>query len=139
MSEPNYTIHKAAGVLIKDRKLLVERSEGKEHFIAPGGSVEEGESVPEALVRELMEEFQVTVKESDISFMETFYAEAAGRPGEFLRMDVYMVAEWEGEPTPDNEVEEIAWVTSDNPNNLTIGSIFEHDVIPLLKERDLIN
>ncbi len=39
-----YDIHKAAGIIIRDKKLLVERSKGKEFFIAPGGTIEEGET-----------------------------------------------------------------------------------------------
>jgi len=35
-----HIIHKAAGILIKDRKLLVEKSHNKQIFIAPGGSIE---------------------------------------------------------------------------------------------------
>ena len=67
-------IHKAAGILIRDRKLLVERSKGKEFFIAPGGSIEDGETAEEAVIRELMEEFQVTVVPEDLSVFGTFRA-----------------------------------------------------------------
>ena len=59
-------IYKAAGIIIKNRKLLIEKSENKEFFIAPGGSIEEGETPEQALVRELWEEFEIKVKESDI-------------------------------------------------------------------------
>ncbi len=58
-------IHKAAGILIRDKKLLVERSKGKEYIIAPGGSIELGETAEEAVIRELMEEFGVTVRPED--------------------------------------------------------------------------
>ena len=138
-AEPEFSIHKAAGVLIKERKILVEKSVGKDFFIAPGGSVEDDEAVPQALVRELLEEFRIEVNESDLEYLDTFYAEAAGRPGEHLRMDVYMVNYWTGEPTPDHEVDVIEWIASANPKGLQIGSIFEHDVIPLLVEKGLID
>ena len=48
-------IHKSGGVLIKDRRLLVTRSKGKDIFIAPGGKLEEGETAVQAIVREMME------------------------------------------------------------------------------------
>src|SRR4051812_20782408 len=49
-------IHKAGGIIIRDKKLLVERSKGKDFFKTPGGSIELGETPKQALVRELLEE-----------------------------------------------------------------------------------
>jgi mutator protein MutT len=139
MSSTKVDIHKAAGIIIRDRKLLVERSEGKEFFIAPGGSVEPGETVEQAVVRELKEEFDINVKGSDLEEFGTFYADAAGQEKLRLRMDVFTVKEWQGEPTPNSEVEEIAWITSNQPKSMKVGSIFEHEVIPRLKAKNLID
>lgn len=132
-------IHKAAGVIIRDRKLLVERSTGKKHFIAPGGSVEAGETDKQALRRELREEFRIETTEEDFEPFGTFYAQAAGQEHRRVRMDVFRVHRWEGEPTPDNEVEEIAWINSNDVGRIVLGSIFEHDVIPRLVEANLID
>ncbi|HEV2412730.1 MAG TPA: NUDIX domain-containing protein [Candidatus Saccharimonadales bacterium] len=132
-------IHKAGGIIIRNKRLLVERSKDKEFFIAPGGSVEPGETPGQALVRELREEFQITVKEDDIKPFGTFYAQAAGQEDKTVQMDVFTVGEWEGEPTPDNEVEEIRWITSTPPEDIKVGSIFEHEVLPRLKEVGLID
>ncbi len=132
-------IHKAAGILIRDRKLLVERSKGKEFFIAPGGSIEDGETPEEAVIRELLEEFQVTVYPEDLSIFGKFRARAAGQEDKIVEMQVFNVANWQGEPTADNEVEEIRWVTSQPEAGIKIGSIFEHEVIPRLKGADLID
>lgn len=132
-------IHKAAGIIIRDKKLLVERSEGKDFFIAPGGSIEEGETPKQALVRELMEEFQIVVRENDLVEFDTFRAQAAGQEHRIVKMEVFVVNSWEGEPTPDNEVEEIRWITSAPEKGVKIGSIFEHEVIPRLKTDNLID
>lgn len=132
-------IHKSGGILIRDRKLLVERSQGKEFFIAPGGSIEEGETPQRALVRKLAEEFDITVKESDFQSFGTFFAQAAGNADKTIRMDVFLVPQWQGEPKPSSEVEEIAWITSTPPLGMKVGSIFEHEVIPRLKEKGLID
>lgn len=135
----DYQIYKAGGILIKDKKLLVEKSKGKEFFIAPGGSIEAGETPKQALIRELVEEFQITTSENDFEKFDTFYAQAAGDESKTIRMDVFIVKSWVGEPKPDNEVEEIAWINSNIPKGMRVGSIFEHEVIPRLKEKGLID
>lgn len=132
-------IHKAAGIIIRDRKLLVEKSRNKEFFISPGGSIENGETAKQALARELMEEFQITVEESNMEAFGTFSAAAAGNESKMVVMEVFMIKAFQGEPTPDNEVEKIAWINSSIPQGMKVGSIFEHHIIPLLKERDLID
>jgi len=136
----NYDIHKAAGIIIKDRRLLVERSKGKDVFIAPGGKLEPGETSQQAVIRELKEEFQLDVVEADLEEFGTFYAEAAGshNAGKSLRMDVYTIKNV-GEIVPDSEVEEVRWITSEIPVDIEVGSIFAHDVLPRLKAQNLVD
>lgn len=132
-------IHKAAGIIIVERKLLVERSFGKKFFISPGGSIEAGETPKQALVRELMEEFGITVEESDLAWFGLFRAAAANHPGQFVSIETYLVNKWQGEPSPHSEVEEMAWITSVVPAGMKVGSIFKHDVIPQLKQQNLMD
>ncbi len=132
-------IHKAAGIIIKDRKLLVERSKGKEYFIAPGGSIESGETAKQALVRELREEFQITVKESSLTEFGVYTAPAAGQEKNTVVMEVFMVNSWKGNITASSEVEDIRWITSFVPPELKVGSIFAHEVLPRLKASGLID
>ena len=131
-------IHKAGGVIIKDRHLLVTRSTGKDIFIAPGGKLEADETAIQALVREMREELSVSINSSDLEYLGTFSAIAAGKENVKLRMDVYTVGGFTGELTPSNEVEEMKWVNTQT-EGVVLGSVFEHDVIPLLKQRDLID
>lgn len=139
MTKRKIDIHKAAGIIIHDRRLLVERSKNKKFFIAPGGSVEAGETVKQALVRELKEEFDIDVDESDLKVFDTFYAAAAGQEHLWLQSDIFTVERWQGDPVPTSEVEEIAWITSDTPESMPVGSIIQHEVIPRLKQLDLID
>ena len=137
-----YNIYKAAGIIIVEKKLLVTRETGKEYFIAPGGREEKAEDPKQTVIRELFGQVNIVVKHKDLETFGEFYAEAADIPGSWLKMDVFKVNSWEGEPTPSNgeeQIEEILWLTSDIPNNIKVGSIFEHEVIPRLKSLDLID
>ncbi len=137
--EKKVDIHKAAGIIIKDRKFLVTRSKGKNFFISPGGKIELGENKHSALKRELYEELQIEVDISDLKDLDTFYALAQGRENTYLRMDVLFVNKWTGQIAPSSEVEEIMWIDSNLPPNIELGSIFKHDVLPILKKLDLID
>ena len=131
-------IHKAGGVIIKDRHFLVTRAQGKDVFVAPGGKLELGETAVQALIRELMEEVQMSVEEQDVEQIGTFTAQAAGNESKVVEMKVFLVNNASGEPVPTSEVEEVRWVNS-RTTGVNMGSIFEHDVMPLLKQKDLID
>lgn len=133
-----YQLHKAGAILLSDRKILLCRSRGKEFFVAPGGKVEQGETPIQALRRELQEELSLAVDEGYIKDFSTFYAPAAENEKNMLRMDVFMVENWQGNPRPSSEIEEIAWVGSEEAKTMKIGSIFSHEVIPRLKNRGIL-
>ncbi len=132
-------IHKAGGVLLNDRKFLVTRTKGKDFFIAPGGRLEFGEDTRSALIRELREELTIDIEAQELKYFGTFYAPAVGQEDKYLQMDVLIVPAWEGEITPSAEVEEIRWIDSESAKSIQLGSIFEHDVLPRLKEQGFIN
>ena len=134
-----YDVHKAAGIIIVDRKILVERSKGEEHYKAPGGRIELGETAKQGLTRELREEFGIQINEEDLKEFWIFCHNAAGEGTKTLCMEVYMVNKWMGEITPNNEVEEIKWLTSQIPEDITVGSVIAEEVIPRLREKYLID
>ncbi len=132
------TIHKAGGIVIKDRRLLVVREFGEKIFHSPGGVIRKKESSIRALVREMNEETGIRFSSQDTLLFGTYQAIAANDPDKMLNLEVYMINNWSGEVTPCKEIEEIAWVSSDNPQKLLLGSIFENEVIPHLKANGLI-
>lgn len=139
MTEQNYDIQKAAAVILQERKALLTRSKGKDVFVPPGGKLEEGETEIQACIRELKEELGISVTEQDLEYIDTFYAEAAGSGGKALKMGVYMVKSYSGEINPRNEIEEVVAVSSNIPADMEVGSIFLHDILPSLKQQNLID
>jgi 8-oxo-dGTP pyrophosphatase MutT (NUDIX family) len=133
------TIHKSAGIVIKERRILVVREYGEKIFHSPGGVIRNKETPIRALVREMIEETGIRFSSNDIHLYGTYQAIAANDRDKILNLEVYMINNWSGEVTPGKEIEEIAWVTSDNPQQIFLGSIFEHEVIPDLKKKNLID
>jgi 8-oxo-dGTP diphosphatase len=101
----------AVGILIsKDNNfLLANRPVGKPYegyWEFPGGKIETGESIHQALVRELREELGIEVIESvAIGTIEHDY------PHAYVRLYLQIVREWTGIPVG-LEGQELAWQSS---------------------------
>jgi 8-oxo-dGTP diphosphatase len=102
----------SAAVFREGRVLIVRRARAPliGHFSLPGGGVEVGETLAEAVARELMEE--VGVKAEIIAFNR--HVEAIIPEGERIRAHFVIasfVARWtSGEPRLSDEVDAIDWI-----------------------------
>lgn len=100
-------IDKLAYILLKDQKVLVTLSKGKDTWYIPGGKREPGESDQEALIREVREELTLELIPETIKHFGVFEAQAHGKPpGTIVRMTCY-TAEYEGTLKPAAEIERI--------------------------------
>uniref|UniRef100_Q0HQL4 8-oxo-dGTP diphosphatase n=1 Tax=Shewanella sp. (strain MR-7) TaxID=60481 RepID=Q0HQL4_SHESR len=102
-------IHVAVGIILNPNGqiLLAKRPEhlhqgGKWEF--PGGKVEQGETVTQALIRELKEEVALIVSAS-----EPFMALSYDYPDKQVLLDIHTVSEFTGE-AQGLEGQQIAWV-----------------------------
>ena len=102
-------IDKLAYIYIKDNKILVTLSKGKDTWYIPGGKREEGETDKQALIREVEEELTVQLVPETIEKYGVFEAQAHGKPeGTVVRMTCYM-ADYQGELTAAAEIEKLAF------------------------------
>ena len=89
----------AAGILLdsQQRFLMGQRPVGKPYagyWEFPGGKVEAGETLFQALQRELQEELGITIHSSvDLMTIEHDY------PHAYVRIHVSVIRDWSGEPT----------------------------------------
>ena len=100
----------AVGVLIDaaGRFLLASRPEGKVYagyWEFPGGKLEAGETVEQALRRELHEELGI-----EIGAAQPWQVELVDYPHARVRLHFCKVFEWSAEPRP-RERQQIAWQT----------------------------
>lgn len=87
-----HSLPTAGALIIKDRKLLMTFSRNKECYYLPGGKLDAGESSAAALLRELQEELDITLTESDLQFETHITAPAYGEAGgTMMEQDCYMI------------------------------------------------
>lgn len=128
-------IDKLAWLYIEDKKVLGARSKGKTIIYLPGGKREAGESDEAALCREILEELSVELIPATIKYVETFVAQADGRPvGTMVRMACYQ-AEFFGTIKPAAEIEEVIWMSYLDRDACSIGGKI---ILDWLKERGMI-
>ena len=88
----------AAGILLdgENRYLLGQRPEGKPYagyWEVPGGKVEKGETIFQALQRELQEELGINIQSSEeLTVLEHDY------PHAYVRLHVSIIRKWTGIP-----------------------------------------
>jgi len=130
------TIDKLTWIEIQDRKVLYVRSKGKDLFYSPGGKREDGESDEQALVRELKEELNIRLLPETAKYLNTFKAQAHGKPeGVMVEIKCY-TGSFEGELKPSSEVEELAWFTSNDKDRTSITGKL---ILDWLAENDFID
>ena len=129
-------IDKVGGVILKDKKILVQRkNNGREECIIPGGKREGSESDFETLKRELMEELSVQL--IDTEYLGT-YQDIAVFSNKQLQVITYLVR-IEGEIQCNNEIKEALWIDRNYKElGIKVGSILGDYVIPELIKRDLM-
>ena len=99
---------KVAWVLVRDERVLVTRSRGRDRFYFPGGHREPGESDGETLVREIDEELRAVIDPDSMVHFGTFEIGEGHPDHDPFRMICY-TADHRGELTPSREIAEKAW------------------------------
>jgi len=129
------TVHVAIGIIFNNNQIFLTKrldhvhQGGKWEF--PGGKVEQGETVTEALCRELKEEIAIEVI-SCLPFMEIKHD--YGDKQVFL--DIYTVTEFIGQPTA-QEGQEQAWCKLSQLKNLDFPAANKVIVNKLLADVDV--
>jgi len=102
-------IDKLAFIEIKNRKLLVTLSKGKDTWYIPGGKRNGEETDLQALIREVKEELTVDIVPETVKLYGVFKAQAHGKPkGIIVRMTCY-TATYKGILVPAAEIDKIEY------------------------------
>jgi 8-oxo-dGTP pyrophosphatase MutT (NUDIX family) len=87
------TLLPCAGLIyIENKKLLLAYSSKKQCFYLPGGKIDAGESAATALCREVFEELNTIITESDLIFHTHISAPAYGeKEGTIMEQDCFLL------------------------------------------------
>jgi len=95
-------------VRVVDGQLLAVRTRGRDRFYLPGGKPEPGETLAEAVAREVFEELGVVLDRAEPAFVVEDEAHGFDRPRR-VRMTCFTGAS-RGEPRAAAEIAELAWL-----------------------------
>ena len=98
-----------AYIHIKDNKILLVKSKGKDAFYMPGGKKEKGEDNITALIREVKEELTADLHPASIKPFGEFQAQAYGKPAGVTVRIICYIGKHEGKLTANAEIEELAF------------------------------
>ena len=133
--KPNYFYLSAAMIIDGNDRLLLVRKRNTVKFMLPGGKIDQGESAIEALVRELQEEIDLNIAESDATFIQEYEAAAANEPDYRIQSQLFQVmlpANTIIEPQA--EIEEIVWLASNHIPALQFAPLVEEKILPLWQD-----
>jgi 8-oxo-dGTP diphosphatase len=89
-------------------ELLTVRTHGRDRFYLPGGKPEPGETLVEAVIREVFEELGVVLDRAAPAFVIEDEAHGLSRPRR-VRLTCF-TGTGRGEPRPAAEIAELAWL-----------------------------
>jgi len=106
--------------------LLIKRQNDpyKDTFALPGGFVDEGETVEEALVREVFEETSLEIHPIEILGV---YSAPTRDPRGHMMTVVFITITYGGELSAGDDAKELHWIPLDNINNIDLA--FDHKLI----------
>ncbi|UYF98473.1 NUDIX hydrolase [Halomonas sp. GD1P12] len=130
---PLPTLYIAAAIVINAAdELLLVRKRGSRFFMQPGGKIEPGEPVRQALVRELEEELGVCVSPERLEHVARLKIEAANEADTLIDTELFRL-DLDERVEAAAEIAEAVWVTPHKARALTLAPLTREHVLALVR------
>lgn len=126
---------KSAFIMIKNKRILVARSDNNTIFFLPGGARNESECQKEALIREVKEELNLDIEPGSIRFIASFKSPTFEDPNNSDVILNCFTGKYKGLIRPSSEVKQIDWFTYKNRDKVSPA---DQKVFDYLKNFNLI-
>lgn len=129
-----------AGLLvIENRKLLLAFSKNKQCFYLPGGKIDTNETPAQALCREILEELNIHLAETDLHFYTHISAPAFGEAsGTMMEQDCFLLLK-KINPVAAAEIGELRFFTLETYLQQAQTAPGAVQILKQLKKEDLID
>ena len=104
----------------KNHQLLLVQVRHRDKYYFPGGKIDEGESLVEALQRELKEELRLELAKDELEFIGTIVGEAYPQPNMLTELNGFKVnraIDWSKVET-DHEITDMKWFDINDSENI---------------------
>lgn len=103
-----------------ENQILLVQVRNREKYYFPGGKIDEGESLVEALQRELKEELRLELAKDELEFIGTIVGEAYPQPNMLTELNGFKVnraIDWSKVET-DHEITDMKWFDINDSENI---------------------
>lgn len=123
-------INKAGLAVIKNERILLVQEDIGPFWLIPGGTIKEGETPEEALLRKIENELGTKLNLGSVKFIKEFEDAAAGRENTMVKIKLYS-GELEAEPKIGPGIIRSSWFNSGTDTS-ELSPIVKNKILPYL-------